>query len=325
MMGRMICRLGILLVCCTVALAEEPTPTSAYFVSFARSDALGDWANYILDLRPRDGEIVIRSVRIGPPNTICSTPVIIKSHQRLVTRKTYEDFFAEANPCAVNPKSVRRAMRGRRSVDLMEHPVDVILVAACAGETRALGRPHLGGGRRPGNRKVAKLRDLYWDIHEEVFPADISFRPSDPDDDFELQEAGQQIMPELQAGYFDYWMEGESGGWWGGWQWAIDGYKGPVRAERVMTPRLLPTELEFVSFVAPDYPPLAPLARIQGTVRLALDFGPDGRVTEARLVEGHPLLAPAAMKAAPSWRVDPRSVLSTPAEVEIAFDLTCAD
>ena len=317
----MIYRLGLLLGCCTVALAEAPPPTNSYLVAFARSDYLGAWADYILDLSAAGEEVIIRSVRISSPNTACSNPIVIMAHERRVSRKTYEDLFAEANPCAIKPKHVRRAMRARRGVDLMEHPVDVTLVATCADETRVLRLPHLPGGRRPSNKKVAKLRDLFWDIRKQVFPADMSFSPDDPDDDFKLQEAAREVVSELQAGKFDHWVEGNNEGW----KYVIDRYRGPVRTERLLTPRLLPTDLKFVSFSAPTYPTLPIQARIQGTVRLSLDFGPDGSVIAARTVSGHPLLAPAALEAASSWRADSTNVQSTPAEVEIAFELECEE
>jgi TonB family protein len=154
-----------------------------------------------------------------------------------------------------------------------------------------------------------------------VFPADMSFTPADPDQDFMLQEAAREIISELRAGRFDHWIERKTEGW----QYVIDGYRGPVRSDRLLVPRLLPTDVEFAKFTAPAYPPLARQARIQGNVRLSLDFGPDGSVIEARAIEGHPLLAPAALEAASSWRADTASVDFKQAEIEIAFELKCED
>jgi hypothetical protein len=154
-------RLGLLLGCCGVALAQAPPPTNSYLVAFARSDALGDWADYILDLRPDGEDVLIRSIRISPANSVCSNPILVRAHTRRVSQERYESFFAKANPCDIKPPKVRRAMKVRHPVDLMEHPVNVKLIATCAGETRVLGLPHLPGGRKPANREVARLRDLF--------------------------------------------------------------------------------------------------------------------------------------------------------------------
>src|SRR5690606_31751233 len=140
-----------------------------------------------------------------------------------------------------------------------------------------------------------KLRDLYWDILKEVYPLDTNFSTADANEDLRLQESSEQIVSEMEAGEFDYRGDGS-------WKYAVDEYEGPVASDRVLTPELLPTDLEFGTYVAPGYPFLALAARIQGTVRLALDFDPDGGVNEAQLVEGHPMLAAAAIKAAALWR-----------------------
>ena len=49
--------------------------------------------------------------------------------------------------------------------------------------------------------------------------------------------------------------------------------------------------------VDPQYPPLAQQARVQGSVEFTVDIGPDGHVTNIRLVRGHPLLVNAAKDA----------------------------
>jgi TonB family protein len=53
--------------------------------------------------------------------------------------------------------------------------------------------------------------------------------------------------------------------------------------------------------VAPEYPALALQNHIQGVVRFTALIDKDGRVERLTLVSGHPLLAPAARKAARQW------------------------
>lgn len=57
--------------------------------------------------------------------------------------------------------------------------------------------------------------------------------------------------------------------------------------------------------VSPVYPPLARLARIQGTVILRIIINKFGEVRDTQLVNGHPMLAPAAVEAVKKWRYIP--------------------
>ena len=60
-----------------------------------------------------------------------------------------------------------------------------------------------------------------------------------------------------------------------------------------------------VRHVAPVYPPLALAARVQGSVRLECVIGEDGRVSVITVMQGHPLLDPAAIEAVRQWRYLP--------------------
>ena len=68
--------------------------------------------------------------------------------------------------------------------------------------------------------------------------------------------------------------------------------------------------------VEPAYPPLAKLARIEGVVVLTAIIGKDGNVQNLQIVNGHPLLAPAAIEAVKQWRYKPFLLNGQPVEVE---------
>lgn len=71
--------------------------------------------------------------------------------------------------------------------------------------------------------------------------------------------------------------------------------------------------------VAPVYPPLARQARIQGTVILRIIIDKLGEVRDTQLVNGHPMLAPAAVEAVKKWRYIPYE--SNGETVEIQTDV----
>ena len=68
--------------------------------------------------------------------------------------------------------------------------------------------------------------------------------------------------------------------------------------------------------VEPIYPFLAQEARIQGVVVLTAIIDKDGNVERLQLVNGHPLLAPAAIEAVKQWRYKPFLLNGQPLEVE---------
>jgi protein TonB len=77
----------------------------------------------------------------------------------------------------------------------------------------------------------------------------------------------------------------------------------------------------------PEYPPLAKMARIQGTVRLEAVISRDGTIKELKLVTGHPLLAKSAMEAVARWRYQPTLLNGEPVEVvtEVDVNFTLAE
>jgi protein TonB len=67
--------------------------------------------------------------------------------------------------------------------------------------------------------------------------------------------------------------------------------------------------------VDPVYPPLARQARISGTVELTGVIGVDGHIRELQVVNGHPLLARAALEAVRQWIYEPTLLNGEPVEV----------
>jgi len=66
---------------------------------------------------------------------------------------------------------------------------------------------------------------------------------------------------------------------------------------------------------APVYPPLATMARVQGTVVLQAIIGTDGTVKDLKVLSGHPLLVRAALDAVKTWRYQPTLLNTEPVEV----------
>jgi protein TonB len=69
--------------------------------------------------------------------------------------------------------------------------------------------------------------------------------------------------------------------------------------------------------VQPSYPELARRARVAGDVVIACTIAPDGRVADARVVSGPPLLDAAALAAVRQWRYRPTLLGGAPVAVSL--------
>ena len=87
----------------------------------------------------------------------------------------------------------------------------------------------------------------------------------------------------------------------------------PVKRIRVAS-RVV--EANLIRDVAPQYPPEAGRARIEGTVVLLAVIGADGSVKDVRVEDGLPILAQAAIDAVKQWRYKPYLVDGEPVEVD---------
>lgn len=77
----------------------------------------------------------------------------------------------------------------------------------------------------------------------------------------------------------------------------------------------------------PEYPPLAKMARIQGSVKLEAIISKDGTIQDLKILSGHPLLVKPAMDAVARWRYQPTLLNGEPVEVvtEIDVNFTLAE
>lgn len=84
-----------------------------------------------------------------------------------------------------------------------------------------------------------------------------------------------------------------------------------------------------VKKIDPQYPPMAKIASLQGTVILKINISPKGKVTKVIVVSGHPLLSPEAIAAVRQWEYRPFTVdgrrITVEATIAIPFSLAIAN
>lgn len=104
----------------------------------------------------------------------------------------------------------------------------------------------------------------------------------------------------------------------------------PVHVEKPAPPPEQPVRYPVGGVVAapkplhtplPAYPPLARQAGVSGLVRLEAVIGTNGSVRSIRLVQGHYMLAGAAIAAVKEWRYTPPTLNGEPIEVIMQLDV----
>ncbi len=76
--------------------------------------------------------------------------------------------------------------------------------------------------------------------------------------------------------------------------------------------------------VQPQYPPIAKAARASGAVQVQVTISEQGRVIDAQVVTGHPLLRDAALQAARQWVFKPTELSGVAVKVQgvLTFNFT---
>ena len=70
------------------------------------------------------------------------------------------------------------------------------------------------------------------------------------------------------------------------------------------------------------YPPIAQSARVQGIVIIEATIGPDGKVRDAKVLRGQPLLNDAALSAVRQWEYTPTLLNGVPVPVIMTVTVT---
>lgn len=105
----------------------------------------------------------------------------------------------------------------------------------------------------------------------------------------------------------------------------------PMAAPKLATPQRVRvsqgvSEGLLVTKVTPPYPPMAKMARVQGSVVLQAVISKRGNIENLRVVSGHPMLVQSALDAVKQWRYRPYLLNGEPVEVEtqitVNFSLT---
>ncbi|HUI42740.1 MAG TPA: TonB family protein [Terriglobia bacterium] len=141
-----------------------------------------------------------------------------------------------------------------------------------------------------------------------------------------IQQVRDQPAPPQSAGVVGGVPGGVPGGSMGGVIGGMIGAPPPPPPPKPATPKRITIggQVEAAKCIfepQPEYPQIAKMARVQGTVRLAAVISEGGTIQELRVISGPPLLVNSAMEAVRRWRYQPTLLNGEPVQVDTEIDV----
>ena len=298
---------------------------SLYIVTHVFSDASPFWFEYVLDVKPRGKDVLVREIRIAPLNADCPSQVTVKAADRLVENTSVQR-IARLDLCSLDTRAVASAITAAqpKGVATIFDTASHTIVALCGATEKVFEIPYPEkvdlGKLKKTKMHVASLWDLAYDIQRRAFGKKFSFYNASPSQDEAFQALGAEIAPEIRSGIYDRDFQDKSR-----LSSLLSEYSGPAKQIdpwRVEFGGPVPADLS--QYELPKYPVLAKQARIEGEVRLvvALDTH-TGRVKDVIVASGKPLLAKAAQDAVRDWHFQEGVAPKDSVELALRFTLRC--
>ncbi len=302
------------------AMTPAPGPGHFYAISYTFWDNGPAWDYHIIDVKSDGPDSVVRDILIISEHAPCGPTCRVRARIKRLKDTTPAKVAGDNNPCAVDQRElareIRRSKRRRKHMGVYSF-ANFGIAADCGGEEVAL---HLGLLPFPsgpeGSPRIVRSYNLLRDVETQVFGTADVFTTSantkifediegvpPPDSD---EMVGEALVPELQSGAFDraLWDECKKQPCPDqGLNHALKDYIPPDKRPQPSVSLKSPATSELAKYVAPAYPPIANLARVEGDVELELRVDSlSGAVLDAKAITGHPLLQGAALAAARQWQ-----------------------
>jgi TonB family protein len=316
------------------ASAKAAVPSEFYVVSVLFSDNGALFYYRILDVKQEGVDSLVRYFRIAPRSVSCPRE-IVQAVEARVANTTPAQLVEKNNPCALKSAALKAAIKKYAQHAGGLETISFGVVAQCDGVPVSLSLPRPESVKwkslKGAHPEMAHLWDLSSEVTDRVFGSKDIFRDRTEEDDLALQHAGKKFVRELVAGRYDAGLAAAAKGTLQNWRHPsfrklLEDYRGPISVSQANNaPGLLnPERYQFSKFVAPNYPPLAKMARIEGNVELRLTVDQaSGEVSGVALVSEHPLLKDSAIAAAKQWRFTPNSATSETVNVTLDYSLRC--
>lgn len=258
--------------------------------------------------------IVVRPVSNGSslervlltPSAGCFQPAKIEVGSGSLSQ-TVSELLGSNNPCSIPDKELRRELKRCKHCSVFSG-ANVSMHVKCGQQDRVIRADILDrdmfdpAPNTPKNTSwtMLLLEKLDKSLGPGVMDKPIFQMPSDKDAS-ELKTPKLVSLKEVEAENYDLLFRGAP-------DKPSDLYKSSLMPAVRASVRLVSgAPISPKEFVAPVYPPIAKLSRVEGKVEIQLKIGSDGRVTSVDWKSGHALLRKATEEAASKWIFPPEA------------------
>ena len=315
-----------LLILCGRASAQDrhtPAPVPDQFVigrhTFFDFGPPNDFYELLL-VRPTPDGASIERIMLTPAADTCLQPAKIEVASASLN-ETVPALLGKTNPCTIPEKELRRELK-RCKKCLVFSGANVAMQVQCGPQTRIVRSDILDKDMfdpAPNTPEhTSWTMQLLARLDKALGPGvlDKPVFPVAEKEELSAEIPESEALSDLPSGKYDALFQG-----------APDKPSDLYRAAQIHPPlpnvRLLSSlPIQPQEFGLPHYPPLARLARIQGTVVFKVEIDPNGNTMNFTLVSGHPLLRESVKDAVRAWKF-PKEGAGQTMDVAIEFAANC--
>jgi TonB family protein len=261
----------------------------------------------------------IEKITLTPAADACVQPATVETASASISESTAA-LLGATNPCLIPEKELRHELTRCKDC-LVFSGVNVAMQFQCGDRTRIIRSDILDKDMFDSTADTPKQTSwtmrLLGRLDRAVGPG-VMEKPM-----FEIPGEGKlqvpvsqsKAMADVSSGKYDALFPGTP-------DKPSDLYREAQHRPPDPTIRLSSVSVQPETFVSPDYPPLARLAHVEGTVAIKFTVDPGGSVTNLSFEGGPPLLRGAVEKAAKGWRF-PISAVNQRLQATVDFALNC--
>jgi TonB family protein len=291
----------LMLSSCAISQNRSAPPLPTGFViarhTFIDVGPPNDFYELIFVRQATSGSLV-QKVTLTPPTDRCYIPATVEVAQGALDEKV-ADLLGEGDPCVIPEKELHRELK-RCTKCLVFSGENVAMQVQCGPRTRIIRSDILD--RDMFDPAPRTPEHTSWTMHllarvdqasgpgvldRPLFPID-SQKKDGPADSANLQDIASGKYDELFKSAPDK---------------PSELYRAAQVPPIVPSVRLLSTTpVQPETFGLPGYPPIAKLAKIEGTVSFTVGVNEDGSTKDFSVESGHPMLRPAVQDAVGHWK-----------------------
>jgi TonB family protein len=270
-------------------------------------------------VRPDPSGTAIERITVTPPVDVCFQPAKVETVFAKLSDSV--DQLLGSDPCVIPDKELKRELK-RCKKCLVFSGANVAMRLQCASGPRIIRADILDRdmfGSAPNTPKhTSWTMGLLEKLDSATGPGAME-KPafaslSEPPTQTPVRESA--AISELESGKYDLLFAAAP-------EKISDLYKASKKPKAVPNAVLVSSRpFQPDALIAPEYPPIAKLAHIEGSVEFTIKIGDEGRPEDFTVVRGHPMLLGALKDAVSKWTF-PKNDSGQTISAVVRFNLNC--